>query len=64
MRRADTLVTLEPADEAAEAMRRLADGTQDIPVVEDGHLRGLVQMADITRWLALRGELGAPAPGR
>jgi Zn-dependent protease len=59
------LVTAKPADDAFEALVRLgrADVNQ-LPVLENGHLRGLLRREDLINWLTLYGEhsLAAGAP--
>lgn len=49
------LTVVSPTDDAAEALRKI--GLQDIdqlPVVENGRVRGLVRRADLLRWLELQ----------
>jgi Zn-dependent protease/predicted transcriptional regulator len=53
---AGDLPVVSPRDEAMAALRNLASREVDqIPVVEDGHLRGVVRQQDIMRWLYLHG---------
>jgi CBS domain-containing protein len=53
---AGELPVMAPEDEAMDALRNLASRQVDqIPVVEDGHLRGVVRQQDIMRWLYLHG---------
>lgn len=48
------LQTLGPTDTAFGALRRLAEqGVNQLPVVENGRLLGLVTREDILRWMAL-----------
>lgn len=55
---ADRLLTTEPGARAKEAFARLArHGVDQIPVVEEGHLRGVVRRQDILKWLALRADV-------
>jgi CBS domain-containing protein len=59
------LVTAKPADDAFEALVRLgrADVNQ-LPVLDNGRLRGLLRREDLINWLTLYGEhsLAAGAP--
>jgi len=49
------LKTLTPGDKASTAMERLSEhGINQLPVVEDGRVLGLVSREDILTWLALR----------
>lgn len=49
------LSTLSPEDTASDAMNRLAERqVNQLPVVEDGRLLGLVTREDIMRWLSFR----------
>lgn len=61
------LVTVAPGDSMQEALGRLAEGDFDqLPVVVDGRLVGLLGRADIIRYLRVREELGfipRPRPG-
>lgn len=53
----DRLVTLPPGASAVKAMELLArHDINQIPVVEDGHVVGLVQRGDLLTWLALQEE--------
>lgn len=55
----ERLVTIGPDEDAERALRLLGQGEFDqLPVVEDGRLLGLVQRRGLMRWLALRGEEG------
>lgn len=58
----DRLQLIGPDDSAFEALRRLAEqGFNQLPVVVDGRLLGLVTREDILKWLALEGA-GTNAP--
>jgi len=49
------LKVLAPSDKAGEALDRLTEhGVNQLPVVEDGRLLGLVSREDILTWLAVR----------
>ncbi len=64
---AEALSVVRPDDDAAEAMHALSQrNINQLPVIEDGRVRGLVRREDILKWLALRGEpdLDAPHTGR
>jgi len=51
---ADHLVTVNPDDEATEALNRLAQhDVRQLPVVKDGRLVGLLRRSDLLRWLQL-----------
>jgi len=51
---AQELASVRPAEEVADALRKLASRDVDqLPVVEDGHLRGILRRADVLRWLEL-----------
>ncbi|HET6613499.1 MAG TPA: site-2 protease family protein [Kofleriaceae bacterium] len=53
---ATKLVTMAPNDEAASALKTLADReVNQIPVVDGGRLCGLVRREDVMKWLAVRG---------
>lgn len=53
---ASDLPVMRPEDEAMDALRNLADREVDqLPVVVDGHLTGVVRQQDIMRWLYLHG---------
>ena len=59
------LATVEPGDEAAGAMRRLAKhDVEQLPVVERGQLVGLLRRRDIIRWLELQLPRRASPPAR
>jgi CBS domain-containing protein len=48
------LPLLAPGDDAMDAVRGLASSqTDQIAVVEDGRLRGVVRQQDIMRWIEL-----------
>lgn len=52
------LATVESGDDAMEAMKLISKrGVNQLPVVDDGRLRGLVRREDILRWLSLHGDL-------
>jgi Zn-dependent protease/CBS domain-containing protein len=56
---ADELVSLRPDEPAEDALQQLSTRAVDqIPVLEDGDLEGLVRREDIVKWLSLRA--GAP----
>jgi CBS domain-containing protein len=59
----DRLHTLGPADSAFTAMGLLAEkGVNQVPVVHDGRLLGLVTRDDILKWMVL-GPQRRPAGG-
>lgn len=52
------LITLAPGDDAASALKTLADReVNQVPVIEDGQLRGLVRREDVMKWVAVRGDI-------
>ena len=51
---------LAPADDASEALSRMISGnTGTMPVVEDGHLMGIVSRRDIMSFFKIKSDLGA-----
>ncbi|HEY8476185.1 MAG TPA: site-2 protease family protein [Chloroflexota bacterium] len=59
------LHTVGPLDEVARALRLMAEHeVHQLPVVEDGRLVGLLNRADLIRYLQFREELGIEGPGR
>jgi Zn-dependent protease len=51
------LVTVAPETDAAEALERLmARDVRQLPVMENGSLRGCLRRRDIVKWLQLHGE--------
>lgn len=53
---ADDLAVVAPDVAVAEAIGKIAAPAMDpLPVVADGHVRGLLRHEDILKWLALRG---------
>lgn len=58
MTRADQLAVATPQEEASEALDQLVRrDVRQMPVVEDGHLVGLLRRRDIVKWLQLRSGL-------
>jgi CBS domain-containing protein len=56
---ADKLAVARPNDGAAEVLAVLASrNLNQLPVLEDGRVRGLVRREDILTWLALYADLG------
>lgn len=48
---------LSPDDDAIDAVQRLAETElEQIPVLEDGHVLGLVRQQDVIKWLSLHAE--------
>ena len=55
MTSAGDLVAVDPDEPATEALQRLSQrGINQVPVVEHGHIVGLVRRQDIVKWLSLR----------
>lgn len=51
------LAQVSPGQDTSDALATLSDrGVNQLPVVENGRVRGLVRREDILRWLALRGD--------
>jgi Zn-dependent protease/CBS domain-containing protein len=62
---AGEVTTMRPDDDASDAMLALSErGVNQLPVVENGRIRGLVRREDILKWLSLRGEPGLRLPDR
>jgi CBS domain-containing protein len=56
---ADKLASASPQEDAGEVLSRLAArDLNQLPVLEDGRVRGLVRREDILKWLALYADLG------
>ena len=54
---AERLTRLAPSDDASEALSVLGrGGINQLPVVENGEVRGLVRREDILKWLSLHGD--------
>ena len=57
---AERLVSVAPDDDAFEALSLLAQrGLNQLPVVRDGRLRGLLRREEVMSWLALHEEPAA-----
>jgi Zn-dependent protease/predicted transcriptional regulator len=55
----DKIVEVTPDEDAAEAMRELAQrDVRQLPVVDHGELVGVLRRRDIVRWLQLHSEAG------
>ena len=55
---ADQLVSVNPEEDAAEALNQLqARDVRQLPVVRNGSLAGLLRRRDIISWLQLHSEL-------
>lgn len=53
---ADELAVVTPRDDAADALNKLIQrDVRQVPVMQDGHLVGMVRRRDIVRWLQLQG---------
>ncbi|MGH8726777.1 MAG: site-2 protease family protein [Burkholderiales bacterium] len=54
---AANLAQISPAEDTSDALTTLNNrGVNQLPVVENGRVRGFVRREDILRWLALRGD--------
>lgn len=54
---AASLAQIAPTEDTSDALTTLTNrGVNQLPVVENGRVRGLVRREDILRWLALRGD--------
>ena len=61
MTKTDELTKIGPQEDAAEALFTLSRrGVNQIPVVENDKLRGLIRREDILKWLSLYGEEKVP----
>ena len=59
---ADKLASTHPNEGAGDVLSRLAGrNLNQLPVLEDGRVRGLVRREDILKWLALYADPGAEA---
>jgi len=59
---ADKLASAGPEEGASDVLSRLAGrDLNQLPVLEDGRVRGLVRREDILKWLALYADLGVEA---
>ena len=59
---ADKLASAGPDEGAGDVLSRLAGrNLNQLPVLEDGRVRGLVRREDILKWLALYADLGVEA---
>ncbi len=59
---ANDTVTVDPAEQSTRALRLISrHNVNQLPVVRNGELKGLLRREDILRWLALHGEAAAPA---
>jgi CBS domain-containing protein len=59
MTSADQLPVVTPQEDVGEALNEIEHGDAGMtPVVEDGHLVGLLRRRDIVRWLQLQSEFG------
>ena len=57
---ADQLTTVLPDDDGWDAIRTINQkNVNQLPVMEDGRLRGLLRREDVVRWLSLHGDLPA-----
>lgn len=55
---ADELATVSPDEDAMQAMKLISQrNVNQLPVVENGRLAGLIRREDILRWLSLYGDL-------
>lgn len=57
MKPADEAVTVAPSDESARALRLISQhNVNQLPVIENGELKGLLRREDVLRWLSLYGD--------
>ncbi len=55
----DSLITVNPEEDAAEALQRLEQqDVRQLPVTKNGTLEGLLRRRDIVHWLQLESQLG------
>jgi Zn-dependent protease len=56
---ANALITAHPDENVVDTLRKLAENDVDqLPVLQDGQLQGLLRRSDIIRWLELSGTTG------
>ena len=61
MKPAAQLMVARPGDDALDVLNVLAErDINQVPVIENGHIIGLLRRADILRWLALHGPAQQP----
>jgi CBS domain-containing protein len=62
MTREEQLEVVAPQENASVALNRLErSNMRQVPVVEDGHLVGLLRRRDIMRWLQTQSEFATSA---
>jgi Zn-dependent protease len=60
MTRAEQLATVEPDEDVSDALRKLtSQNVRQMPVVDHGHLVGLLRRRDIDKWIELQSDLAA-----
>jgi Zn-dependent protease len=60
MTRAEHLTTVEPDEDLSDALRKLTShNVRQMPVVDHGHLVGLLRQRDIMKWIELQTDLEA-----
>lgn len=60
----DQCTVLEPDEDAAEAMTKLAScDVRQLPVLEDGGLSGVLRRQDVIQWMRLHSQSGGWGPG-
>lgn len=61
----DQCTVLEPDEDAAKAMTKLAScAVRQLPVLENGSLAGVLRREDLIQWMRLHSETGGWGPGR
>ncbi|MDA8349428.1 MAG: CBS domain-containing protein, partial [Pseudomonadota bacterium] len=61
----EKIVGVRPEEDVLEVLNLLANrDLNQVPVLEKGHMVGLVRRADILRWLALHGSPAGAKPAR
>jgi len=60
MTRAEHLATVEPDEDVSDALRKLtSNNVRQMPVVDHGHLVGLLRQRDVMKWIELQSNLEA-----
>jgi CBS domain-containing protein len=62
---AEEIASVVPDQDLSDALKRLmSQDVRQVPVVEDGHLIGMLRRRDIVRWLQIHSELYGPSQAK